>query len=1076
MEAKQKGKLLLTQKENQFYTQIYSNIQQNMASILQNKEKCLDFLKIKGKITHEQAGEIYDKSIEIHKPHEDQLDKKSFFIILKLLALTQNNQQLSQFKSLADLPLTQLPVFASSNKKKNQKNQSKKSEQDQEQQKQNEEDKQESEQKQNNQDSLQSSDEKKNKSDQKKKGQEEKKEKEQQKYQQNQDQDQDQEQNGEQDKNQHEEEKKDQKENLQKKLSYNEKEQDQSEESDNQEQNSENSQKEKQKKKKKKSDKSQNKDDSQKNNSQIKNQNEKNNNENGIEDEKQTENVQKLEKNESQKRPRVVTFGGESDFKQNSKQENEEQQQVQNTEHFFGNLSVKLDDIGLKDVNRHYNQNNFYRKYESIIIVGHEDKKDSMFSKSYVSYTIKTKLTNRNNQYVVQKRYSDFEKLDQYFKQSEQYQGIFIPQIPPKNYMNQISSMVGGEDPQFIEQRKIDLQIYLQNISEHEMLQNDRILEGFLIEENFQTPESYGKSLYKNFESLFSNLAHSNFQDIKDKSQAYLKVKWDQLMSNNEEQKIQELGEIYDLMKQLRQYEKLLEKCKQYIESQLKSEEKQLKKLHKLTEILPHSTDIQELSEFKQSLLGYQEMLNYDKKGSNSQKIWSIQDLQIYIKKQLSCVYGINHQYEKLIHLLQEVSYYEELGNQKLTSGNDSISQQDINKQKAKIIEHKNQVKSAFSKDLQEFIKNTEENIEKTLQKMREADSKQEEQLEKLQIERQKFLLSIDPQDRDEDEINEIMEYMGELNFFKQYSQKPEFYNLCQNLYLSSYESKQVIFSQGDSGDSAYVVLQGEVVIYIDEPTEYRGYMTLKEKARLGRGIIFGQLALKNDQKRTATAQTSEETDLIVIEKSVFNEYFKDDMETKQQITPHLKKLKLFLESLDMFALMPNHLIDNLATKCDIKKFPSNTIILKQGNDAAALYFVKQGKLSAVRLVPFKINPQTGKKIQGDSNDPSELDIRRGLYVNEYIEIDEIGSQEVFGDYSLFYQSEMDHSVITSIPCELVLPLLKLAHNQVPLNTLDIKTSDSNLYFEVLKNEEISQQLRMKKKVKASALPIKMIM
>lgn len=30
-----------------------------------------------------------------------------------------------------------------------------------------------------------------------------------------------------------------------------------------------------------------------------------------------------------------------------------------------------------------------------------------------------------------------------------------------------------------------------------------------------------------------------------------------------------------------------------------------------------------------------------------------------------------------------------------------------------------------------------------------------------------------------------------------------------------------------------------------------------------------------------------------------------------------------------MFALMPSYLIDNLTTKCDIKKFPSNTIILK---------------------------------------------------------------------------------------------------------------------------------------------------
>ena len=75
---------------------------------------------------------------------------------------------------------------------------------------------------------------------------------------------------------------------------------------------------------------------------------------------------------------------------------------------------------------------------------------------------------------------------------------------------------------------------------------------------------------------------------------------------------------------------------------------------------------------------------------------------------------------------------------------------------------------------------------------------------------------------------------------------------------------------KNDIGDAFYIILQGSVIVYIDEPTEFKNFMQLKEVAKLGRGKTFGDIALLYKTKRTATIVCEVRTDLIVLEKDVF--------------------------------------------------------------------------------------------------------------------------------------------------------------------------------------------------------------
>jgi F420-non-reducing hydrogenase small subunit len=78
------------------------------------------------------------------------------------------------------------------------------------------------------------------------------------------------------------------------------------------------------------------------------------------------------------------------------------------------------------------------------------------------------------------------------------------------------------------------------------------------------------------------------------------------------------------------------------------------------------------------------------------------------------------------------------------------------------------------------------------------------------------------------------------------------------------YEANQTIFSQGEKGETLYIIAEGSVEIFQES---INGKCVL---ARLGARDIFGEIALLTDLPRTATALTLEPTSLISLKRSEF--------------------------------------------------------------------------------------------------------------------------------------------------------------------------------------------------------------
>lgn len=92
------------------------------------------------------------------------------------------------------------------------------------------------------------------------------------------------------------------------------------------------------------------------------------------------------------------------------------------------------------------------------------------------------------------------------------------------------------------------------------------------------------------------------------------------------------------------------------------------------------------------------------------------------------------------------------------------------------------------------------------------------------------------------------------------------FLNTVDNLNVSkaslvSYPSNHTLFSQGEQGDRAYIIDKGRVIIFLSKDGEEFPLSIL------GEGEIFGEMAIIDDQVRSASAKTLEECSLIIVTK-----------------------------------------------------------------------------------------------------------------------------------------------------------------------------------------------------------------
>ena len=105
------------------------------------------------------------------------------------------------------------------------------------------------------------------------------------------------------------------------------------------------------------------------------------------------------------------------------------------------------------------------------------------------------------------------------------------------------------------------------------------------------------------------------------------------------------------------------------------------------------------------------------------------------------------------------------------------------------------------------------------------------------------------------------------------------------------YEKNSVIFKEGDAGDSMFIVFEGIVSITKGS----------KEIAELKKGASFGEMALLDNETRSADATAKEDSVLLKINQDVFYELMESNADIMKQIikllTSRIRKANVKLET-----------------------------------------------------------------------------------------------------------------------------------------------------------------------------------
>lgn len=108
--------------------------------------------------------------------------------------------------------------------------------------------------------------------------------------------------------------------------------------------------------------------------------------------------------------------------------------------------------------------------------------------------------------------------------------------------------------------------------------------------------------------------------------------------------------------------------------------------------------------------------------------------------------------------------------------------------------------------------------------------------------------------------IKQIIIYLKHTKLFR-YASDEDLKTLAESAEEVWFENEQIVFAQDEIGDSAYLIINGRVDIFIDEML----------MAHYDRGQLFGELAVLDSSPYTATATCIGDCTLLKIsEKVVF--------------------------------------------------------------------------------------------------------------------------------------------------------------------------------------------------------------
>jgi predicted acylesterase/phospholipase RssA/CRP-like cAMP-binding protein len=161
----------------------------------------------------------------------------------------------------------------------------------------------------------------------------------------------------------------------------------------------------------------------------------------------------------------------------------------------------------------------------------------------------------------------------------------------------------------------------------------------------------------------------------------------------------------------------------------------------------------------------------------------------------------------------------------------------------------------------------------------------------------------------------------------------------------------EILFEQGDPGDSMYLLLEGGLGVRLRYPDG--GETSLAE---LTPGAIVGEMALLTGQPRTATVHALQDAELIRCSKQGFERLAEEHpgelTAFTQAITRRLQEVQLAHALRDLFGELNGGALRELCSGVAWQQLAHGEILFHQDDAGEAMYVVVSGRLRAVVTLP----------------------------------------------------------------------------------------------------------------------------
>jgi predicted acylesterase/phospholipase RssA/CRP-like cAMP-binding protein len=176
---------------------------------------------------------------------------------------------------------------------------------------------------------------------------------------------------------------------------------------------------------------------------------------------------------------------------------------------------------------------------------------------------------------------------------------------------------------------------------------------------------------------------------------------------------------------------------------------------------------------------------------------------------------------------------------------------------------------------------------------------------------------------------------------------RPALQALSKELDPLSLSPGQVLFHQGDPGDSLYLLLSGRL-----SSTERYPQVEQPHVFELVPGTCFGELALLTGQPRSATVAALDASKLAMLSRPGLERLavqFPELIEAlSRQTMPLMRHIALVHLFGELFSLQDAAAIDELQSKLEWRHLDNGEVLFRQGDPGDAMYLVVSGRLRFV--------------------------------------------------------------------------------------------------------------------------------